>query len=56
MGMGPGIGTFIFEGREQFRMDVVLLGVIVLALVGYATNIACGRVFRRLLHWQGDVG
>ena len=35
-------------------MDVVLLGVIVLAVVGYGINVICGRVFRRLLHWQGD--
>lgn len=54
MGVGRGIGTFMSAGREQFRMDVVLLGVIVLTLVGYAANLACGAVFRRLLHWQGD--
>jgi ABC-type Fe3+ transport system substrate-binding protein len=28
MGMGRGIGTFLAEGREQFRMDIVLLGVV----------------------------
>ena len=54
MGVGRGVGTFIVAGREQFRMDVVLLGVVVLALVGYAANLACGRVFRCLLHWQGN--
>jgi sulfonate transport system permease protein len=54
MGMGRGLGTFLSEGREQFRMDIVLLGVVVLALVGYGTNVACRVVFRRLLYWQGD--
>lgn len=54
MGIGRGIGGFLAEGREQFRMDVVLLGVLVLALVGYAINLACGRLFGRLLHWQGN--
>jgi len=54
MGVGRGIGTFMSGGREQFRMDVVLLGVLVLALVGYGVNVICTRVFRRLLHWQGD--
>jgi sulfonate transport system permease protein len=53
MGIGRGIGTFVAEGREQFRMDIVILGVVVLALVGYLINLACGRVFRRLLRWQG---
>jgi len=54
MGVGRGIGTFMAGGREQFRMDVVLLGVIILAVVGYVINVICGRVFRRLLHWQGS--
>jgi sulfonate transport system permease protein len=54
IGVGRGIGTFISGGREQFRMDIVLLGVIALALVGYAINVLCGRIFRHLLHWQGN--
>lgn len=54
MGVGRGIGTFISGGREQFRMDVVIAGVLALALVGYGINVICGRVFKRLLHWQGD--
>lgn len=53
MGMGRGLGTFLSEGRGQFRMDVVLLGVSVLALVGYIINVACIAVFRRLLAWKG---
>lgn len=55
MGMGRGLGTFLSEGRGQFRMDVVLLGVLVLALVGYLVNVACNVAFRPLLRWQGDV-
>jgi sulfonate transport system permease protein len=54
IGVGRGIGTFIAGGREQFRMDVVIVGVLALALVGYGINVICGRVFRHLLHWQGD--
>jgi sulfonate transport system permease protein len=54
MGLGRGLGTFLSEGRGQFRMDVVLLGVLVLALVGYLMNVACRRVFRRLLAWQDN--
>jgi len=53
MGMGRGLGTFVSEGRGQFRMDVVLLGVIALALVGYTINVICTAVFRRLLVWKG---
>lgn len=54
MGNGRGLGGFLLEGRGQFRMDVVVLGVVVLALVGYFINFGCTRIFRRLLAWQGD--
>lgn len=54
MGNGRGIGTFIAQGREQFRMDIVAVGVIALALVGYAINLSCVKIFRRLLAWQGS--
>jgi sulfonate transport system permease protein len=53
LGVGQGLGTFIAEARGQFRMDLVLLGVLVLALVGFVINAACRLVFARLLIWQG---
>lgn len=55
MGNGRGLGGFLLEGRGQFRMDVVVLGVVVLALVGYLINVGCAKVFRRLLVWQGEM-
>jgi sulfonate transport system permease protein len=54
MGNGRGLGGFLLEGRGQFRMDVVVLGVVVLALVGYLINVGCNKIFRRLLGWQGN--
>lgn len=48
MGTGRGIGSFIEAAREHFRMDVVILGVLVLALVGYAINAGCTWAIRRL--------
>jgi sulfonate transport system permease protein len=50
MGTGRGVGSFMAAGREQFRMDVVILGVIVLALAGYAVNTGCTWAFRKMLH------
>jgi sulfonate transport system permease protein len=52
MGAGRGLGSFLLEGREQFRMDAVLLGVLVLALVGYAINVAFSRMLKPFLLWQ----
>jgi sulfonate transport system permease protein len=54
MGAGRGLGSFLLQGREQFRMDAVLLGVLVLALVGYAINVAFSRMLRPFLLWQGE--
>jgi sulfonate transport system permease protein len=54
LGVGRGLGTFIAEARGQFRMDLVLLGVLLLALVGAVINAACRRVFARLLKWQSS--
>lgn len=54
MGAGRGLGSFLLEGREQFRMDAVLLGVLVLALVGYAINVAFSRMLKPFLLWQGE--
>ena len=53
IGVGRGLGTFIAEARGQFRMDLVLFGVLLLALVGFVVNAACRLVFARLLRWQG---
>ena len=52
MGFGRGIGIFLAEGREQFRMDIVLIGVVTLALVGYGMNIVLRCGLRRLVPWQ----
>lgn len=49
MGTGRGIGSFMAAGREHFRMDAVILGVLVLALVGYAVNAGCTWAFRKLM-------
>lgn len=53
LGVDRGLGTFIAEARGQFRMDLVLLGVLVLALVGAVVNAACRLAFAHLLKWQG---
>ncbi|XUW93578.1 ABC transporter permease (plasmid) [Burkholderia sp. M6-3] len=48
---GSGIGNTLIDGSEQFRMDLVLFGIIVVGLTGWALNsLARGiehRVFAR---------
>jgi sulfonate transport system permease protein len=52
MGFGRGIGTFLSAGRDQFRMDVVILGVLALVLVGVAAQRLMRWQVRRLTPWQ----
>ena len=53
MGFGRGVGAFIEAGREQFRMDIVLLGVLAMALVGFALNALARQALRRFVVLRG---
>ena len=48
----PGIGGLIIEGCERFHMDLVMLGVVVLAAVGYLLNRLAASVEARLVRWR----
>jgi len=50
---GQGIGNTMIDGREHFRMDQVLFGVIVVGAVGFALNWIAGRIEARALAWRG---
>jgi sulfonate transport system permease protein len=50
---GQGIGNTMVDGREHFRMDLVLFGVIVVGLVGFTLNWAASRIEARALAWRG---
>lgn len=49
---GKGIGNMLIDGREHFWMDMVLFGVVVIGLVGFALNGLLGLLERRLLAWR----
>jgi sulfonate transport system permease protein len=44
---GSGIGNTLVDGSEQFRMDLVVFGVIVVGLTGWALNALARGVQRR---------
>ncbi|MDR5740810.1 ABC transporter permease [Caballeronia sp. LZ016] len=44
---GSGIGNTLVDGSEQFRMDLVMFGVIVVGLTGWALNALARAVQRR---------
>jgi sulfonate transport system permease protein len=49
---GLGIGNLMIDGREQFKMDKVLLGVIIAGAVGYGLNALSTRLETRLTRWR----
>jgi sulfonate transport system permease protein len=49
---GPGVGNLMIEGREQFQMAKVLLGVIVAGGVGYLLNALATKLESNLLRWR----
>jgi len=52
MTVGPGIGGLIISGRERFDMDLVLLGMLLLGIVGFAINRTASVLETRLLRWR----
>ncbi|AJE47096.1 ABC transporter permease [Celeribacter indicus] len=48
IGNGRGLGSYIAAAREQFRMDITLVGVAALALVGVALHAGSARIIRHL--------
>ncbi|WP_188052300.1 ABC transporter permease [Aureimonas fodinaquatilis] len=53
IGISDGLGGLIVLGRQQFRMDIVLLGVTALTLVGYGIGAAASRTRSYLLRHHG---
>lgn len=47
-----GIGYFVFQAQQQFSVDDMWAGVLLLGLLGFTLNLAFGAVERRVLHWH----
>jgi sulfonate transport system permease protein len=48
-----GVGYLLLDGRENFRMDQVILGVLVVGLIGFGVHAVADAAERRLLRWRG---
>ncbi|WP_416356756.1 ABC transporter permease [Aureimonas phyllosphaerae] len=51
IGNGRGVGSFLASARDQFRMDLVAVGVIILAGVGVALHALSRATFGYLFPW-----
>ena len=49
---GAGLGNLMLNGQAAFRMDVVLLAVLVIGITGYLSNTAITLIARRVLRWR----
>ena len=52
---GSGIGNTLIDGSEQFRMDLVLFGIIVVGVTGWALNATARAIERKVLARRGDL-
>ncbi|OXI37127.1 ABC transporter permease [Burkholderia aenigmatica] len=52
---GSGIGNTLIDGSEQFRMDLVLFGIIVVGVTGWALNAIARAIERKVLARRGDL-
>jgi len=50
--VSTGIGNLMVEGGEQFRMDVVIVCIIVIGVIGLAMNQALRLFERHFLRWK----
>lgn len=49
---GPGVGNLLTDGREHLWMDMVLLGMVVVGLVGFALNAIAHHLETLALRWR----
>ena len=52
LGTGSGVGALLAEGRENFEMDLVLLGIVLVGTIGFAFDTGARRLEKRLLKWR----
>ena len=53
VGTDTGLGGMIFQARNFFRLDVVVAGVIVIAVLGVLMDVILRFVEARLIPWRG---
>ncbi|WP_283147868.1 ABC transporter permease [Silvimonas soli] len=48
-----GVGATVIRGRAAFRVDVIIVGMLIIGLTGYALNRLAQKLEARLLVWRG---
>lgn len=53
VGTDTGLGAMIFQARSFFRIDIIIAGVIIIAVLGVLMDIAARFLETRLIPWRG---
>lgn len=54
-GVGTGLGSAIADARELFRIDLIIVGMLLIGFIGYASDLLVVYGFRRALRWSPDL-
>ena len=54
-GVGTGLGSAIADARELFRVDLIIVGMLLIGLIGYASDRLVVYAFRRALRWAPNL-
>jgi sulfonate transport system permease protein len=54
IGASRGLGFLLLDGQNTGRADIIVLAIILLALLGKATDVVLGLVERRALRWSNS--
>lgn len=54
-GVGTGLGSAIADARELFRIDLIIVGMLLIGVIGYASDLLVVYGFRRALRWSPDL-
>jgi len=49
-----GIGQMMEMGRQMFRLDIVMLGVLLTGSIGFLLDRGCRQLAARLMRWKGQ--
>jgi NitT/TauT family transport system permease protein len=52
VGLKNGVGMIIILGREVFNANLILIGICVVGITGYAVDSALVWIQRRVLWWS----
>lgn len=54
-GVGTGLGAAIADARELFRIDLIIVGMLLIGFIGYASDRVVVYGLRRALRWSPDL-